>query len=106
MNQFSKNLRLLRKEKRLTQEQMAKYLNITQQAYARYEKGDTEPSYNTLITLSNFFRISLDHLLLKQLNETPTINNTFKNNGVITGGEFNIGNNGSVHGGINIRQGF
>lgn len=83
MSQFAQNLKILRKEKNLTQEQMAKFLNITQQAYARYEKGDTEPSYETLYILSDFFRTSLDHLMRKQLRANNSI--SFENSGTISG---------------------
>ena len=57
-----KNLKLLRKEKNLTQEDMAKILKIKKQTYQNYELDKREPNIKTLICLANFFDVSLDSL--------------------------------------------
>ena len=53
----------LREEKRLSQDDIAKVLKVTRQAYSRYERGERELGYNALITLSRFFDVSIDYLL-------------------------------------------
>jgi len=63
MNNLSQNLKLLRKQNKMNQQQVADYLNISQQAYGRYEKGDREPDVENLIRLSKLFRVSLDYLI-------------------------------------------
>ena len=63
MQIFAKRLKGLRKEKGLTQTQMADMLNIKQQSYARYEASTAEPSYSMLIDISKFFEVSIDYLL-------------------------------------------
>jgi len=60
---FGTKLHMLRKERKLRQEDMAKQLGIARTTYAMYEQGKREPDYNTLIKLSTFFEVSIDYLL-------------------------------------------
>ena len=53
----------LRKEKNLTQEQIAKKINTAPNTYANYEKGKTEPNIETLIKLADYFHVSVDELI-------------------------------------------
>ena len=53
MNYLMK-LKELRKEKNVTQTEIANALNITQKAYSFYERGEREPNLKMLIDLSNF----------------------------------------------------
>ena len=55
------NLREARKG--LTQEKVAKLVNIDTSAITRYENGITEPSLNTLIKLAKALNVSTDYLL-------------------------------------------
>ena len=66
MNTLAKNLKHLRKENFCTQQFIASNLNLTQQAYARYESGEAEPTIETLISLSKLFSISVDKLIGKE----------------------------------------
>ena len=52
-----------RKKHGFSQEEIAKKLNISQSNYSKYERGDIEPNINTLIQLSNFYKITLDDLV-------------------------------------------
>lgn len=56
-------LRRLRKTKGLTQTQLADAVGLGRQAYAYYEKGEREPSLETLGKLADFFGVSVDELL-------------------------------------------
>lgn len=53
----------LRKSKKLSQEKLAEELNISRQAIAKWESGETMPDINNLIQISDIFNISLDRLL-------------------------------------------
>lgn len=53
----------LRKAKKLTQEDVARYLNISRQAYCRYENDQREPSLDALCKLADFYEESTDTLL-------------------------------------------
>lgn len=52
----------LRKENNLSQKELAEKINISQRAYAHYEKGDREPSLETLIKLAEYYKVSLDYI--------------------------------------------
>lgn len=55
----------LRKEKGVTQKDLAEYLQISRQAYANYEAGNRNPDFETLIKISEYFNVSVDYLLGK-----------------------------------------
>jgi transcriptional regulator with XRE-family HTH domain len=59
------NLRLveLRREKGLSQIQVAEHLNITNQAYSLYETNKRQMNYKTLCLLADLFDVSTDYLL-------------------------------------------
>lgn len=56
-------LKIFRKERSLTQTQVADAVGLGRQAYAYYEKGEREPSTETLCKLADFFGVSVDELL-------------------------------------------
>ena len=56
-------IKLLRKEKRVTQEKLAEYLHISAQAVSKWETGASSPDIDMLPKLAIFFGTSLDHLL-------------------------------------------
>ncbi|MDD5952045.1 MAG: helix-turn-helix domain-containing protein [Oscillospiraceae bacterium] len=60
---LNEKLRSLREKCGLTQEQVAKTLNIDRSSYTYYETGKTEPSISSLIKLSNLFKVSVEELL-------------------------------------------
>lgn len=53
----------LRKEKALTQKQLAEILNVSDKAISRWETGKGFPDVNSLVALSNFFGVSVNELL-------------------------------------------
>jgi len=53
----------LRKSRSLTQDDMSTTLGISRAALSHYEKGRREPDYDTLITIADFFKVSLDYLM-------------------------------------------
>ncbi|WP_122644647.1 helix-turn-helix transcriptional regulator [Luxibacter massiliensis] len=59
---ISENIRILRKNSGMTQEQLAKRLFITRQALSNYENGSRLPNLLTAIAIANVFNISLDIL--------------------------------------------
>lgn len=59
MNRLAK----IRKEKGLSQLQVANDLAITPATYSRYESGDRNPPNDMLIKLAEYFEISTDYLL-------------------------------------------
>ena len=53
----------LRTEKKLSQRRMTQIFNISQGTYNNWENGKTQPSFEQLISLADFFEVSLDYLL-------------------------------------------
>ncbi len=56
-------LKELRHEKNLSQKDLAKKLNISQQAISLYEKGDREPKIDTWQKLADFFKVPTEYLM-------------------------------------------
>ncbi len=57
------NIKNLRKDKKLTQVYLSKFLNISQQQYSRVELNKNELSYDQLIKLAEFYNVSIDYIL-------------------------------------------
>lgn len=60
---FNERLKELRIEKSLSQKELAKAINVTQQAIDYWENGINEPKATYIIQLAKFFDISTDELL-------------------------------------------
>ena len=60
---LSKRLKLCRKEKGLTQQQVAIYCDITEKAYQNYELMTREPKLEILVKIADFYEVSLDYLV-------------------------------------------
>ena len=58
-----KGLRLVRKARHLSQQQVAFDLNITREALSHYENGRREPSIDMLVKMSRYFNKSIDFLI-------------------------------------------
>lgn len=53
----------LRKEKGLSQETLARELNVSQSLISYYESGRKQPGYNTLAEMGRLFGVSIDYLM-------------------------------------------
>lgn len=60
---LSEKLYSLRKKSGLSQEQLAERLNVSRQAISKWEAGQSVPESDKLITISNYFNVSLDYLM-------------------------------------------
>lgn len=56
-------LRELRKRRGISQVKLAIDLNMNQNSISRYETGEREADYKTLIAFADYFHVSLDYLL-------------------------------------------
>lgn len=57
------NIRSIREDNDVTQQQMADFLNISQNTYSQYETGKIEWTAGTLIKIADYFDVSVDYLL-------------------------------------------
>lgn len=72
-NSFGKRFSDLRKEKGLTQEEIASKLNVSSQAVSKWENDISYPDISLLVQISEIFGVSVDYLLGKISNETPVV---------------------------------
>ncbi len=56
-------LKELRKKKKITQLKLALDLNMNQNSVSRYENGEREADYSSLIAFADYFDVSIDYLL-------------------------------------------
>lgn len=75
-------LELLRKEKNLSQNALAKKINMTQQRISAYEKGKREPDIETLKQFAEFFQCTIDYITGKSnyRNDEEYVNAMIKEN--------------------------
>ena len=60
---FNERLKAIRMESGLTQKEVYEQLGLSQNGYASYEQGRTEPNIATLVKLCHIFDVSADYLL-------------------------------------------
>ena len=72
MFNFGEHLKEMRISFNYTQKQVASNIGITEQNYQRYEANDQRPSFDILISLADFYNVSLDYLVGRTKN--PEIN--------------------------------
>ena len=61
--EFSERLKTLRKQVKLTQAQIAEKLDISQQAYASWERGVKKPTQQNLVKIAQSLKVSIDYLV-------------------------------------------
>lgn len=60
---FGENLKRLRIDKKLTQNQLAEKMNMSKSSISYYESGNKMPSPDVLAKFSDYFEISIDVLM-------------------------------------------
>lgn len=61
--EFAERLKALRKQVKLTQAQIAEKLDISQQAYASWERGVKKPTQENLVKIAQVLNVSVDYLV-------------------------------------------
>lgn len=64
---FAENLQRIRKEKHLSQEELAEILEVSRQAVSKWEQGTGFPEVEKLLVLSHELNISLDSLMAAEI---------------------------------------
>jgi transcriptional regulator with XRE-family HTH domain len=67
MSLFSKNLRFLRKQRQLNQDEISILFNKRANTVGNWENGKSEPNLSELVRLGDFFNISLHELMHSDL---------------------------------------
>lgn len=63
---FAEKLKTVRKEKNITQEQLADILNVSRQAVSKWESGNGYPETEKLLLIAKELNVSLDYLMLDE----------------------------------------
>lgn len=66
---FAENLKQIRKEKQMSQEDLAEMLDVSRQAVSKWEQGNGYPEVEKLLLLSGRLDISLDSLMSSEIAE-------------------------------------
>lgn len=66
------NLKILRKQRKLTQVALQMKTGIEQSLLSKYETGERVPPTETLLQLANFYNVSIDYILCRT--DNPKIN--------------------------------
>lgn len=61
--EFAERLKTLRQQVQLTQAQIAEKLDISQQAYASWERGAKKPTQENLVKIAQILNVSIDYLV-------------------------------------------
>ena len=68
---FSTNIAVLRKRRKVSQEDLSSSLDIPRSTWSGYERGIAQPNFETLIKISEYFSVSIDNILVPDLKNLP-----------------------------------
>ena len=75
---LSDNLKIIRKENNLSQEQLAEKLGVSRQAVSKWESGQSYPEMDKVLLICKFFNCNIDELMnenIKEVSETKQSRN-------------------------------
>ena len=72
---FSENLKRIRTEHHLSQEDLAELLDVSRQAVSKWEQGQGYPEVEKLLLLSSKLNVSLDALMSVEANRNAEVRN-------------------------------
>lgn len=64
---LGKNIKYLRKQRKITQEEFAEYMMVSRQTISKWESEDVVPELNNLIEMCDYFSCKLDALVREDL---------------------------------------
>ncbi|MDR1630794.1 MAG: helix-turn-helix domain-containing protein [Oscillospiraceae bacterium] len=77
--QISETIRRLRKERGITQEELADIFNVSFQSVSKWERGECFPDITLLPALANFFKVSIDTLFgMQEVRDKTYLPNIYK----------------------------
>lgn len=102
MDGFGERLRRLRKDRDITQGQLAEVIGVVPSAIGKYERiANSYPSVEALIKIADYFDVSTDYLLkgtIVEVNNENTISGSLSNSPVIQANRGGVVINGGSRG--------
>ena len=86
---FAENLRSIRKERHISQEELAEMMGVSRQAVSKWEQGSGYPEMEKLFVLSKELNVSLDYLMLGEIKSTGN-DKTLSNKIIVPTGKITI----------------
>ncbi len=79
---LSDNLKRIRKERHISQEELAEELNVSRQAISKWEQGSCLPEVKMLLLISKKLDVSLDNLMSASSDEGDTVSRQIADKGI------------------------
>lgn len=76
---IAKNITFLRKERKMTQQELASKLNISDKAISKWERADSTPDIETLCSVAKLFNVNVDYLTKEHTKDEITKTQSGKN---------------------------
>lgn len=70
---FGDNLRQIRKNKKMSQEQLAEKVNVTRQSVSKWENGESYPEMNNILELCKIFNCKLNDLVHTDMTDISSL---------------------------------
>lgn len=86
---FADNLKSIRQERHISQEELAEIIGVSRQAVSKWEQGSVYPEMEKLLVLSKELNVSLDYLMLGEIKSTEN-NKALSNNIIVPTGRITI----------------
>lgn len=77
---FGNNLKGLRKQKKLSQEDLAEHVGVSRQSISKWETGDAYPEMNNILILCKIFNCKINDLLSNDLEDFESFDEEVKMN--------------------------
>lgn len=70
---FGENLQNLRKQKKMSQEQLAERVDVSRQSISKWERGESYPTMNNIMTLCDIFHCKLNDLVHEDITDFDSL---------------------------------
>ncbi len=77
---FGENLQNLRKEKRISQETLAEKMDVSRQSVSKWERGESYPTMNNILTLCEIFHCKLNDLVHEEITDFHSLDEEIQMN--------------------------
>ena len=75
---LSENLKNIRKENNLSQEQLAEKLGVSRQAVSKWESGQSYPEMDKVLLICKLFNYNMDELMNENIKEVEQVKQTLR----------------------------
>ena len=70
---FGENLKIIRKDKKMSQEELAEKLNVSRQSVSKWETGESYPEMNNILELCRIFNLKINDLIHTDMSDISSL---------------------------------